>query len=49
MARAVVELVGCTRDYAGVRAVAGLDLTIHEGELLSLLGPSGCGRPRPST
>ena len=44
MARAVVELVGCTRDYAGVRAVAGLDLTIHEGELLSLLGPSGCGK-----
>src|SRR5580765_2484230 len=44
MARPVVELVGCTRDYAGVRAVAGLDLTIHEGELLSLLGPSGCGK-----
>ena len=44
MARAVVELVGCTRDYAGVRAVAGLDLTIYEGELLSLLGPSGCGK-----
>jgi spermidine/putrescine ABC transporter ATP-binding subunit len=44
MARAVVELVGCTRDYGGVHAVAGLDLTVHEGELLSLLGPSGCGK-----
>jgi spermidine/putrescine ABC transporter ATP-binding subunit len=44
MARAVVELAGCTRDYGGVRAVAGLDLTVHEGELLSLLGPSGCGK-----
>jgi len=44
MARVVVELVGCSRDYGGVRAVAGLDLTVHEGELLSLLGPSGCGK-----
>ena len=44
MARAVVELVGCTRDYGGVRAVADLDLAVHEGELLSLLGPSGCGK-----
>ena len=44
MARPVVELAGCTRDYAGVRAVAGLDLVVYEGELLSLLGPSGCGK-----
>ena len=44
MARAVVELRGCTRDYGSIRAVADLDLTVHEGELLSLLGPSGCGK-----
>jgi ABC-type Fe3+/spermidine/putrescine transport system ATPase subunit len=44
MARAVVELAGCTRDYGGIRAVAGLDLIVYEGELLSLLGPSGCGK-----
>jgi spermidine/putrescine ABC transporter ATP-binding subunit len=44
MARAVVELAGCTRDYGGIRAVAGLDLVVYEGELLSLLGPSGCGK-----
>jgi spermidine/putrescine ABC transporter ATP-binding subunit len=44
MARAVVELVGCTRDYGGIRAVARLDLVVYEGELLSLLGPSGCGK-----
>ena len=42
--RAVVELRGCTREYGGVPAVAGLDLAVHEGELLSLLGPSGCGK-----
>ncbi len=44
MARAVVELRGCARDYGSVHAVARLDLTVHEGELLSLLGPSGCGK-----
>jgi putative spermidine/putrescine transport system ATP-binding protein len=44
MSRAVVELRGCTRDFAGVRAVDGLDLAAYEGELLSLLGPSGCGK-----
>jgi multiple sugar transport system ATP-binding protein len=28
----------------GVRAVDGLDLTIHDGEFFALLGPSGCGK-----
>ena len=44
MARAVVELRGCTRDFGMVRAVDALDLAVHDGELLSLLGPSGCGK-----
>ena len=44
MAKAVVELRGCTRDYGSVRAVDALDLGVHEGEFLSLLGPSGCGK-----
>jgi spermidine/putrescine ABC transporter ATP-binding subunit len=44
MARAIVELHGCTRDFGAVRAVDGLELTVDEGEFLSLLGPSGCGK-----
>ena len=44
MARPVVELRQCTRDFAATRAVDALDLTVYEGELISLLGPSGCGK-----
>jgi spermidine/putrescine ABC transporter ATP-binding subunit len=44
MERAVVELRGCTRDFGRVRAIDALDLTVYEGEFLSLLGPSGCGK-----
>ncbi|HKZ07507.1 MAG TPA: ABC transporter ATP-binding protein [Methylomirabilota bacterium] len=44
MARAVVELRGCTREYGALRAVDALDLAVQEGEFLSLLGPSGCGK-----
>ena len=44
MARVVVELRSCTRNFGHVSAVDGLDLAVHEGEFLSLLGPSGCGK-----
>ena len=32
------------KEYAGQRAVDGVDLDIAQGEFLSLLGPSGCGK-----
>jgi putative spermidine/putrescine transport system ATP-binding protein len=44
LSKVVVELRRCTRDYGSIRAVDALDLTVYEGEFLSLLGPSGCGK-----
>jgi NitT/TauT family transport system ATP-binding protein len=31
-------------DSGGVRALEGIDLTIGQGEFVSLIGPSGCGK-----
>ncbi|MFC4245112.1 ABC transporter ATP-binding protein [Gryllotalpicola reticulitermitis] len=39
-----VKLVGVIKDYAGQRALTGLDLEIEPGEFIALLGPSGCGK-----
>ena len=40
----VISLRGLVKEYAGQRAVDGVDLDIAQGEFLSLLGPSGCGK-----
>ena len=48
MSRTVVECRGVTRVYQDealpVKALAGIDLTVSEGEFLSLAGPSGSGK-----
>ena len=39
----VLTLEGFTKEFGSERAVADLTLSVHEGEVLTLLGPSGCG------
>ena len=45
---AIYRTLGLTKSYgegaAAVHALRGVDLTVHEGEMLVLLGPSGSGK-----
>src|SRR3989440_7137753 len=47
----VLEMRGLRKTYesqeaegAPVRALRGVDLTMHEGEFVAVMGPSGCGK-----
>ena len=40
----LVEAKGLTKVYGEVRALDGFDITVHEGEIVCLIGPSGSGK-----
>jgi len=39
-----IVLKHLTKEFGNVRAVDSINLTIHDGDFLTLLGPSGCGK-----
>jgi NitT/TauT family transport system ATP-binding protein len=39
-----VELIGLDKTFGTVHALSKIDLTIADGEFVSLIGPSGCGK-----
>jgi branched-chain amino acid transport system ATP-binding protein/urea transport system ATP-binding protein len=40
----LLETRGLTKDFGGVRAVAGVDFLLRRGELRCLIGPNGAGK-----
>jgi ABC-type branched-subunit amino acid transport system ATPase component len=40
----VLELQALSRHFGGVKAVDGLDLTVAQGQIFSLIGPNGSGK-----
>jgi NitT/TauT family transport system ATP-binding protein len=40
----VVEIKDVSKQFGQTTALRGIDLTIEEGEFISLIGPSGCGK-----
>jgi branched-chain amino acid transport system permease protein len=40
----IVRITGGSKDYGGVHAVRGVDLTIASGEVVGLIGPNGAGK-----
>ncbi|MDT5136071.1 MAG: polyether ionophore transport system ATP-binding protein, partial [Mycobacterium sp.] len=42
--QAPIDVRGLTKNFGSVRALNGLDLTVHEGEVHGFLGPNGAGK-----
>ena len=39
-----IEMKGLTKDFGRVNAVAGIDLAVHAGEFVGLVGHNGAGK-----
>ncbi len=45
----ILEVKGLTMDFGGLRAVDTVSLTVCEGEIAALIGPTGRARQPSST
>ena len=44
MSNTLLKVTGLKVAYGGIKAVKGVDLEVHEGELISLIGSNGAGK-----
>ncbi len=44
MANTIIEIKGISKSFQGNSVLEDINLTVKEGEFLTLLGPSGCGK-----
>ncbi|MBA1140630.1 ABC transporter ATP-binding protein [Mesorhizobium neociceri] len=42
--RPILAISGLSKQFGGVTALAGVDLTVEEGEILGVVGPNGSGK-----
>jgi branched-chain amino acid transport system ATP-binding protein len=42
--RPVIHVRGLRKSYDGLEALRGVDLDVHEGEIVAVLGPNGAGK-----
>ena len=47
MAKVLLKVKDLQVGYGGIQAVKGVSLDVHEGELVSLIGSNGAGKPPP--
>lgn len=44
MKETVLEMKSIVKDFSGLRAVDGVDFSMHKGEIVAIIGPSGSGK-----
>ena len=40
----ILRVEGLKKSFGDLQVLQGLDLDVHEGEVISIIGPSGCGK-----